>query len=138
MATPSQNTQNTQKPRSKVGRLVEKVGRMMEYWQGYQRQTWSGQSPEWTDAEYEERKRILLGAMSEMFAELDRRGQTVKAYGWAYTATGDWHRVGETPPVRPRLPIPPDEEDTEFVEVAEDPSLFTDESPEKPALSPWA
>jgi len=93
--------------------LVEKAGRMSQFWADYQRRTRDRPDLEWPDAEYQERKRILLEAISRMEAELAKLKQTIGDYGWQVSRNGQWHRTGEPVP----SPHPPGKEEDRISEL---------------------
>ncbi len=78
--------------------LVEKAGRMSQFWADYQEKTRKRPDLEWPDAEYQERKRILLETITRMEAELTKLKQTIGDYDWQISRNGQWSRIEEPVP----------------------------------------
>lgn len=82
---------------SRVQLLIEKTGKMCQYWQQYQRETWAGTREEWSEEEYQRRKALMLEQIDRVQEELTRRRQRLEVYGWRVSRTG-WHRIDEPEP----------------------------------------
>lgn len=67
--------------------LVDLVGR--------QQQWLAAHAHEWTDDEWEQRKKALLDNLDRMEAGLEYCGHTVQRYGWTIEAQGQWHRISD-------------------------------------------
>lgn len=69
--------------------LAERVGVLQQHWQQNVHR--------WDDARYERNKAKLLYRLAQLEAALAAEGTTLADYGWAFTRSGVWHRIGEPP-----------------------------------------
>jgi hypothetical protein len=69
---------------------VERVG-------GFMQSVDAGLTNAWSDEQWTRERDVMLPLLTQVEAELTRRGETLETYGWRLDERCRWQRVGEEP-----------------------------------------
>lgn len=118
--------------------LVAKAVALMCFFQDYQERTAGHPELEWSQPEWEERKRILGESIIAMWAALADARETLAQHGWEVTAKGIWRQIEPAKQCEIGIHDAQHEEDREELPEAEEATLFDPTEVVQHTLSPWA